>query len=232
VDSAEWINRGKEGKELRLVKNRLHCDVTEQMDEGQLAPLAEDAPLAPEQEYAVRLFRPEDALGVSRLIYRTYGYTYFHEDCYYPERLAQLNETGQLVSIVAVAEDGEVVGHYAIERPNMEKVAERGMAVVSPAHRGRDLMGRMRTTLEEEARRLGMIGVYSVAVTHHVYSQRVNESFGSRVCGWCSAAPQRPSSSKRCTPSRCRSASVGRCTSPTWSSRRSPSFTRRRSIAR
>jgi hypothetical protein len=84
---------------------------------------------------------------------------------------------------VAVAEDGEVVGHYAIERPNMEKVAERGMAVVSPAHRGRDIMGRMRTTLEEEARRLGMIGVYSVAVTHHVYSQRVNESFGSRVCG-------------------------------------------------
>lgn len=183
VDAAEWINRGREGKELRLVKYRSHCDVTEQVGEEGLAPIAPDAPLAPEQEYTIRRFRAEDAVGVSRVIYRVYGYTYLHEDCYYPERLAQQNETGQLVSIVAVAEDGEIVGHYAIERPNFERVAERGMAVVSPAHRGRDLMGRMRTALEEEARRLGMTGVYSVAVTHHVYSQRVNESFGSRVCG-------------------------------------------------
>jgi len=183
VDAAEWVNRGREGKELRLVRYRSHCDVTEQVGAEQLERIAEDAPLAPEQEYTIRRFRPEDAVGVSRVIYRVYGYTYLHEDCYYPERIAQQNETGQLVSIVAVAADGEIVGHYAIERPNFERVAERGMAVVSPAHRGRDLMGRMRTALEQEARRLGMVGVYSVAVTHHVYSQRVNETFGSRVCG-------------------------------------------------
>ncbi len=57
------------------------------------------------------------------------------------------------------------------------------MAVVSPAHRGRDLMSRMRVFIEDEARTLGLTGVWSVAVTKHVFSQRVNETFGSDVCG-------------------------------------------------
>ena len=118
-----------------------------------------------------------------RTVYRNYGNTYFHEACYFPERMVQLNETGELASVVAVAADGEVVGHYALERPNLTRVAERGMAVVAPAHRGRDLMTRMRTFIEEEAVRLGLIGVWSVAVTKHTYSQQVNETFESDVCG-------------------------------------------------
>ena len=89
-------------------------------------------PLAPEQEYEVRLFQPDDALGVCRSVYRNYGNTYFHEACYFPERMVALNETGELASVVAVAADGEVVGHYALERPDLTRVAERGMAVVAP----------------------------------------------------------------------------------------------------
>ncbi|MGQ0804745.1 MAG: GNAT family N-acetyltransferase [Actinomycetota bacterium] len=120
---------------------------------------------------------------MSRCIYRVYGNTYMHEACYYPDRLVALNEAGELASIVAVDASGDVVGHYALERPGLTKVAERGMAVVSPAHRGRDLMGRMRTAIEDEARELGLTGVYSVAVTKHTFSQQVNEAFGSDVCG-------------------------------------------------
>ncbi|HTE18771.1 MAG TPA: hypothetical protein VK689_10370, partial [Armatimonadota bacterium] len=183
VDRAEWIHRGKQGKELRLVKLRPQKDVTEQSTEAQLAPLAEDEPRAPEQEYTITRLRPEHAVGVSRCIYRVYGNTYLLEDCYYPDRIVARNESGEFVSVVALDEAGEVVGHYALERPRLTRVAERGIAVVSPAHRGRDLMGRMRTFLEEEARRLGLIGVFSYAVTQHVYSQRVNEEFGSEVCG-------------------------------------------------
>ncbi|MDQ3815767.1 MAG: ATP-binding protein [Armatimonadota bacterium] len=183
VDKAQWINHGRSGKELRLVKYRPDTDVREEAEQEQLAQFKSDEPLAPEQEYTIRRLQPDDAVGVARIIYRTYGYTYLHEDCYHPERLARLNETGELVSIVAVDASGEVVGHYALERPGMTKVAERGMAVVSPAHRGRDLMQRMRVCLEEEARRVGLIGSYSQAVTHHTYSQRVNEEFGSHVCG-------------------------------------------------
>ncbi len=180
-DSVEWQNQGREGKELHLVKRRPSAAA----DVGDLEVVddEESVPLAPEQEYEVRLFRPEDALGVCRTVYRNYGNTYFHEACYFPERMVALNETGELASVVAVAADGEIVGHYALERPNLTRVAERGMAVVAPAHRGRDLMTRMRTFIEEEAVRLGLIGVWSVAVTKHTYSQKVNETFKSDVCG-------------------------------------------------
>lgn len=185
VDRAYWIHKGRQGKELRLVKYRAGQAVTDRLGEGELAPIAEDVPVEPPQEYQITRMQPQHALGVSRCIYRVYGNTYLHECCYYPDRMVQMNETGELVSCVALAEDGEVVGHYALERPGLRHVAERGIAVVSPAHRGRDLMGRMRIFIEEEARRLGLVGVYSVAVTTHVYSQRVNEEFGSDVCGVC-----------------------------------------------
>jgi hypothetical protein len=41
----------------------------------------------------------------------------------------------------------------------------------------------MRVFLTEEAEKLGFQGIYSQPVTSHVYSQRVNERFGSRVAG-------------------------------------------------
>jgi anti-sigma regulatory factor (Ser/Thr protein kinase) len=183
VDQAQWISHGRAGKELRLVKRRHVQDVTQALSEADLEQQPEDAPLAPEQEYEIRTFRPEDALGISRCVYRVYGNSYMIEDAYYPDRIIRHNETGEFVSIVAVDESGEIVGHYALERPGLKRVAERGIAIVSPAHRGRDLMGRMRVVLEQEAERLGLAGVYSVAVTKHVFSQRVNEEWESRVCG-------------------------------------------------
>lgn len=183
VDRAFWISHGHAGKELRLVKYRPQQDIRENPPEAHNAADPFKAPLAPEQEYTVRCFQPEDALGIARCIYRVYGYSYMHQDCYFPDRVIRMNETGELVSVVAADASGEVVGHYALERPGLTRVAERGIAVVDPAHRGRDLMGRMRIFIEEEARRLGLTGVYSMAVTQHVYSQRVNEEFGSTVCG-------------------------------------------------
>ena len=183
VDKADWINHGRAGKELKLVKFRDDCAITEQLSQEQLARFDEQAPRAPEQEYTIRLMRPEDAAGVSQVIYRAYGYTYTNDDCYYPERIARLNEEGRFVSVIAVDAGGEVVGHYALKRPNLERIAERGALAVAPAHRGRDLADKMRVFLEDEARRLGLVGVYSWAVTQHVYSQRVNEQFESDVCG-------------------------------------------------
>lgn len=182
VDKAYWVQRGRDGKELRLIKRRPEKDVTQALHASELSRLAEDAPLAPPQEYRIIELDPRHALGVSRCMYRAYGNSYPSEDVYFPNRLTQLNQTGELVSCVALAAAGEVVGHYALERPGLRRVAERGMAVVSPEHRGRDLMGKMRVFIEEKARALGLVGVFSRAVTRHVYSQRVNEEFGSDVC--------------------------------------------------
>ena len=114
-----------------------------------------------------RLLRPEEAIQVSQCIYRAWGYSYPNDDLYYPDRIVHLNATGELVSIVAVDAAGNVVGHYALERPDLGPIAETAQAVVSPAHRGRKLMERMRTFLEAQAGRLGLVGVYGQPVSSH-----------------------------------------------------------------
>src|SRR5262249_60867832 len=119
---AHWVRHGKEGKELRLVRYRQQADVTEHLPAGELAPIHPEVTPAPPQEYTIRRFRPEDAVGVACVVYRVYGYTYQHEELYYPERVVRLNEEGKLVSVVAVAANGEVVGHYALERPESRPV--------------------------------------------------------------------------------------------------------------
>jgi hypothetical protein len=183
VDEAHWVNLGREGMELRISKARPQRDVTAHLAADALAPFHAEAPLAPPQEYTIRLLCPDEALQVAQCIYRAWGYSYPNDDLYYPERIAHLNATGALVSIVAVDAAGEVVGHVALERPELGPIAESGAAVVNPAHRGRHLLDRMRAFLEDEGRRLGLAGVFGQPVTSHVFSQRMEESFHAAVCG-------------------------------------------------
>jgi anti-sigma regulatory factor (Ser/Thr protein kinase) len=183
VDELQWINHGREGKELRLVKYRPQKDITEELPPSEIAPYLEDEPLAPPQEYTIRRLRPEEGIRVSQCIYRTYGATYPNEDLYYPERITLMNETGEMISAVTLDESGNVVGHYALKSIGPEPVMESGQAVVAPAHRSRKLMERMRTFLEEEGKRVGLVGIFGEPVTSHTFSQRTIESFGSCPCG-------------------------------------------------
>ena len=183
VDEAHWSSLGKDGMELTLTKQRPHADVTQHLAAPELTPFREDEPLAPAQTYSIRRLRPQDALAVSQCVYRSYGYSYGNADLYYPERIVHLNETGQLVSVVAVDEAGAVVGHLALERPDLGPIAESGQAVVAPAHRGRHLLERLRTFAEEQAQRIGLSGLVGYPVTTHVFSQRMEESIGAQLCG-------------------------------------------------
>jgi anti-sigma regulatory factor (Ser/Thr protein kinase) len=183
VDEAHWINHGPAGMELRLTKARPIAAARAAPPADGQAPRRAEVPLTPEQTYSIRRLQPSKAIEVCQLIYRTYGYTYPNEDLYYPDRLVQLNEAGELISVVALDAGGAVVGHYALERPGLGPVAESAQAAVSPAHRGRKLMERMRVYLEEEGRRVGLRGIFGQPVTTHTYSQRVQADFGGRVCG-------------------------------------------------
>ena len=183
VDEAHWASLGKDGMELTLTRRRPHADVTEHLPAPALTPFREDEAQAPPQTYRLRRLRPEDAVAVSQCVYRSYGYSYGNADLYYPERIVHLNESGHLVSIVAVDEADAVVGHLALERPDLGPVAESGQAVVAPAHRGRHLLERLRGFAEEEARRIGLTGIVGYPVTTHVFSQRMEESIGAHLCG-------------------------------------------------
>ena len=181
VDEAHWSSRGSAGMELKLLKRCPQIHIVEQVPG--LKPMRQDTPVAPEQSYVIRRFKPEDAVGIACCVYESYGYTYSYEDLYYPDRIVHLNGTGQLVSIVAIDQSGAVVGHLALERSDPGRIAESSEAVVSPAHRGRHLLERLRTALEEEARRMGLDGVIGYPVTTHVFSQRMEEKFGAVLCG-------------------------------------------------
>jgi anti-sigma regulatory factor (Ser/Thr protein kinase)/GNAT superfamily N-acetyltransferase len=200
VDEIHWLAFGPQGKSLQLIK-WLHKDsVIETSSAAALAatspaaaaasapaatpaPPPSPVPLAPPQQYAVRRLLPAEATQVSQLMYRTYGSTYFNADVYYPERIASLNRQQAVISVVAVAADGQVASHCALERNQQGNVAEIGQAAVDPAHRGRGLLDRMKAVLENEAQSLGLVGWYADAVTVHTFTQQSDAHHGGHVCG-------------------------------------------------
>lgn len=191
ADEVHWSGYGPEGKELRISKWLHNTDVTRSLNRGEPEVSAGETSPAPEEEYTVRRMREGEGLQVSQLIYKAYGGTYFNRDVYYPERIESLDRKGAILSFVAVSSDGNVVGHYALERNVDGPVAEGGEAVVDPAHRGRKLLERMKETALEEAHRIGLAGVYADAVTVHPYTQKSNVHFGARLaCADLGIAPR------------------------------------------
>ena len=183
VDEARWFNRGSAGMELHLTVHRREGDVTQHLAERELTAFPHEEPKSPPQSYTIRRFRPDDAISVAQCVYRSFGYTYGDADLYYPDRIVHLNETGQLVSIVAVDEAGAVVGHLGLERPDLGAIAESSDAAVVPAHRHRHLLERLRAFAEDEAREIGLEGLVGYPVTTHPFSQRMDEAVGAHLCG-------------------------------------------------
>ena len=170
----------------------LHDDhITDKAHPAALAPFKDDAPLAPPQEYTIRRMRPDEAIQVSQLMYRAYGNTYFNEDVYYPDRVAAHNAAGSVLSFVAVGADGQLAGHYALERDEEGPVAEGGQAVVDPAHRGRGLLDRMKDAALAEAKRMNLVGVFADAVTVHTMTQQSDIKHGAHLtCADLAIAPR------------------------------------------
>jgi hypothetical protein len=124
----------------------------------------------------VRLLTPDDARGVPELATRVYGAAYFHTEVFTPEELLEKNRRGELTSAVAIDEQGRVLGHCALERPNLERFVKIGEAMVLPEARQHHLLARTGALLLREAERQGRIGVYAEPVTHHVFSQLAFDS--------------------------------------------------------
>lgn len=178
VDAMHWHAHGASGTELELVVSCASMPANEATPDT-----AQDVPLAPAQKYTIRRFRPEDAASVARAFYLTYGYHYDFPAVYEPRRLTAINAEDRYISIVAVAENGEIAGHYALSREPDQPIGDGCGAIVLPAHRGRDLLDQMRLGMEEEAKRLGLAAYYSEPVTDHDRTQRASEKFGAKPTG-------------------------------------------------
>lgn len=183
VDEIVFHNLGREGKELHLIKYHPYKSIVDYHDPSQLERFTEQtakqgAP-AKEKTFQVRLMKPSEAFDVSKLFYRAYGYSYGIDSIYYPDRFSQLLNDRSIISAVTVTEDNRVVGHAALVKDNPEAdIAEAAMAVVQPDFRGHGCQGRMLTLLVEEAHKQGLVGIFSKAVTNHVYAQKAGQKAG------------------------------------------------------
>jgi serine/threonine-protein kinase RsbW len=185
ADEARFINLGRGGNRVELVKNLPHADVREHLSEDEHRRTVEASVASGDVPLEIRMMRPEESEALSRSVYRSYGYSYDWDDIYYPDRIREFQESSLMRSCVAVSTGDEIVGHLAVmvEHPD-SPVGEAGQAVVDPRFRGHHLFEKMKTFLAAESRNRGMYGLYSEATAVHPYSQKGNLHLGARETGY------------------------------------------------
>ncbi|MBF0506484.1 MAG: GNAT family N-acetyltransferase [Nitrospirae bacterium] len=185
MDEVSFHNLGKGGKETHLVKyldDRAigSCMTAAELEEAEKTKGAEALPKG-SVSFQVRRMELAEAVEVSKCAYAAYHYSYL-EYVYYPERIRRLNETGELTSYVAVAPDGEIMGHAAIKGGKEPGVAELSTAFVKPKYRGQGCLNALSEVLIREAKRRGLAGLYVRAITSHPYSQKTALKYGFGEC--------------------------------------------------
>jgi anti-sigma regulatory factor (Ser/Thr protein kinase)/GNAT superfamily N-acetyltransferase len=185
TDEIRFRYLGKRGKRLELVKALGRTDLDSYLSPDEQKTLAAAQPAAAmDIPITYRLMAPSEAVELLRCIYRVYGYSYVHEEIYFPDKIAELIQSGVVESCVAVTPENKIVGHLAMihEAPG-DLVAESAQAVVDPSFRGRSIFEKMKEFMLAHAARQGMKGLYSRAVTVHPASQKTNLKMGSKETG-------------------------------------------------
>jgi serine/threonine-protein kinase RsbW len=188
LDEVCLKNRGRQGKEVILVKYLTSGSVHAYFDACLLQPFEDPAAEQTRHDspapYQVRQLQPGEAAEVSKIIYKTYGYNYPADYVYYPEKIAAMNESGRIHSAVAVLPDKRPVGHCALQfQPGTPRIAELGQGAVAPDYRGRGCLKKLTRYLVNVARRRSVSGIYSQTVTLHTHSQHAALQCGFKDCG-------------------------------------------------
>ncbi len=180
VDVATVENLGTAGRCQRLVKYYSSIPDFSAMPEPELGAPIENA------QITIRVPRESEMLAISRAIYNEYGLTYSKDIVYYPERFYAAVAKNQIHSVVAVDENGNLAGHYAVFQWDIVPgVWEGGMAVVNNRYRHAGIFGRMMQQafdyVQNEERGKLFIGC---CVMTHPYSQMNRLKYNSMPCGF------------------------------------------------
>jgi len=175
VDDFQFINLGKAGKQFRLEKC-ITVPPTVDLFPDEPVHVKSGEPI--EGEYIVSPLTLDDAEDISKLIYRTYGYSYPHDDLYYPHRIEQSLARKDKFGVIVRDRNKDPVGYFAVIRSTDSAIGEVGEAVVVPCHRRRGIMTRMLDSLVSLAKDNDILGLFGLAVTVHDISQRVNLKLG------------------------------------------------------
>jgi len=179
VDSVHYLNLGKNGNEVQLLKYLPTMNIAQYENIETLKAKEENADISEESVDLIRLIKPEEAVEVSRSVYTSYGHTYVNEAVYYPEHVRALNADKTMQSAFAISENGNIAGHVAIFKPHPDsKITEWGMAVVKHAYRGKGIMNKLVTFILDHAEACDLDGVFAHCVTEHVYTQKICDKYG------------------------------------------------------
>lgn len=130
-------------------------------------------------DITVHCFRPENAEGISKLMYYNYEYTYYKAYYYDPDGIRHANTQEEILSIVAIdSKNDSVVGHFAMIPSKTSDIAEIGAAVVDPRYKQMGIMNRMFDYLMHLAQKNGLHGIYGEGMMLHPYSQKANLRHG------------------------------------------------------
>ena len=183
VDELTFHNLGLQGKKFTIIK---YTPYTLQLHHTQgyysdiLDDFTQDIKKSLTQKLVVRTFQEGDEVWIPKLLYKNYGYTYFKDIFYYPEKILQKEKSGEVLSIVAEV-DNQIVGHFALVKLPQSNIAEIGIAVVDPAFKGMGIMKKMFELLLQKAKELRLDALFGEAITFHPYSQRANARFGFKT---------------------------------------------------
>ncbi len=178
VDKLHFTNHGQNGKSFAIFKSHENMEVLEDTMQP-YSDLEDNSPssLKP-SSITIRDYQEGDEEAVSRLIYSNYTYSYYKSLFYYPKKIKELNEKGEIFSIVASDAATGVVGHFALVKLPDANCAEIGVAVVHPDFKGHGIMNAMLERVLEKARQIGLDAIFGEAVMLHPFSQRANLSHG------------------------------------------------------
>ena len=183
ADEFNFINLGKEGKKIELVKYLPQEVISNILSQEEKTQIEKESHLVAQDAPSIRIIEAGDAEMLSRLAFRVYGYTYMTA-FYFPDQIRELIESGLLVSAVCVNKNNEIVGNLSLmyEYPGA-RVADSGAAMVDPRYRGHNLFKEMKMFLSEYGKRTNMYGLYSEAVTIHTFTQQGNITLGAKETG-------------------------------------------------
>ncbi|TYP93992.1 Anti-sigma regulatory factor (Ser/Thr protein kinase) [Fodinibius salinus] len=186
-DEFSFINKGKEGKEFRIAKNIQIHDIDElllQSAEEREAEIRDEEDQDPHikiENFTVDRIKHTDAEDISKLFYRTYGYTYNKEDLYLPKKVEESVLAKDKLGVIARKQDNEAIGYFGVNPKDNSDIAEVAEAVVSPKYRRNGVMSSMMDRLIEIAKSKQLTMLLGEAVTIHPVSQKVNNKFGYKT---------------------------------------------------
>lgn len=177
MDEISFHNLGRDGIKAELIKYRANGHVQN------LMPTDKDRKNAPSvKSYCIRKAHHSDGLEISRCAYLTYGHTY-EGFIYYPERITEMNQSGELYSLVAEGSNGAIMGHCGLKcTPGRTDRTELGVLFVRPEYRKHKVGQALWKAAVNFARDLGFSGIVARSVTGHKASQHLAHTHGFRDC--------------------------------------------------